>query len=400
MNTTWGTGSIENDELRRSEVFRDLMKVIHGMDTSKHIHASDLRLFENKGGAGLIRFEIDEFMEALFVKDPILATFSDCDDSSGELFALNGNANREELRSEFVTSLLDGRVDGIYEKLPSLLEVMSPGIYLASTFKVDLANTRVLQEYRICEKEHKYYSGAFCESMQVIFTRDKRTMNQERIRYFEELIKFGGRPKCLLFDWIPLSVLADGSQDRYQVSVDSFQVSYLLDGHHKFCAYMNLKMAPECMRISEIVYPRLGSTHSLLPACSPFFLKSMIEHVIRFSPERRTDPSPNSVQYNEIFDHVLRTSEDLPFLVVRALYKAHQESAFDWLKRKLDVLRNRLDANAPFDAFDSTQSLHKRRIETIGQFETWWQEQLSIDLPLEKLSWYRTESKVPHGYGF
>lgn len=400
MNTTRGSGSIEIDELRRSEVFRESMEVIRVMDRSRLLHASDLRLFENKGGSGLIRFEMDEFMEVLFVKDPILSTFSDCDDSSGELFALNGNANREELRSEFVTSLLDGRVDGIYEKLPSLLEVMSPGIYLASSFKVDLPNTRVLQEYWICEKELKYYSGAFCEPMQVIFTRDKRTMNQERIRYFEELIKFGGRPKCLLFDWIHVSSLLDGYYGRNLNYVDKLHVSYVLDGHHKFCAYMNLKMPPECIRISEIIYHHHGSIPSLLPVCSPFFLKSMIKHVIRFSPEMRTDSSPNSVQYNEIFDHVLRTSDDLPSLVVRALCKAHQESAFDWLKRKMDVLRNRLDANAPFEAFDSTQSPYKRHIETVGQFESWWQAQLSSGLPLEKFSWHRTESKVPHGYGF
>ncbi len=71
---------------------------------------------------------------------------------------------------------------------------------------------------------------------ELITTRPKRLLNQERIKFYEAILKQGQRP----------IVITAGVKDGW--------TEFVIDGHHKLQAYTSLKIAPRVLQIVKQTY--------------------------------------------------------------------------------------------------------------------------------------------------
>jgi hypothetical protein len=71
---------------------------------------------------------------------------------------------------------------------------------------------------------------------ELVTTRPKRLLNQERIKFYETSLKQGQRPIVIT------------------TSVRDGWAEFVIDGHHKLQAYMDLKIAPRVLQIVKQAY--------------------------------------------------------------------------------------------------------------------------------------------------
>lgn len=89
-------------------------------------------------------------------------------------------------------------------------------------------------------KTYNYYEG---NSVSFIATEPFSNINQEQVKYYEELIKQGKRPFAIVYN----SEFYSNNEEA-----DWISEKYIIDGHHKLLAYSNLKIYPAIAMISKV----------------------------------------------------------------------------------------------------------------------------------------------------
>lgn len=232
--------------------------------------------FEIKEGLNLlsISYEPKYYSESLTIgNSPVLFLWDDCDDPGDENLVLlpMDNESKHLIHNKLEDVDLDvdytDRIEDLFDILEPLLQVLKNGKYhLDFTVpKIHKNSGRIaaFAEERLdrqdVEKEikknddklrqniiydytfHGTYNGThrFNEYEQpFVAWKSKEEININLIEHYESLISSGARPFAILFTGKFLE--------------DDYPHEYILDGHHKLCAYRNLGIDPPCAVITFV----------------------------------------------------------------------------------------------------------------------------------------------------
>lgn len=226
--------------------------------------------FEIKEGPDLlsIGYEPRYYSESLTIgNSPVLFLWDDCDDPGDQnLVLLPVDSESKHLINNIMESVdLDvdytHRIEDLSDVLQPLLQVLKNGKYHLdfSVHKIykDSAMIAAFAEERLdgqdVEKEiekyhdkleqniiydynfHGAYNGTHCFNeyeQPFIAWKSKEEININLIKQYESLISSGERPFAIIF--------------KGKFLEDDYPHQYILDGHHKLCAYKNLGINPPC----------------------------------------------------------------------------------------------------------------------------------------------------------
>ncbi|RQO38133.1 hypothetical protein DBR39_14785 [Chryseobacterium sp. KBW03] len=252
--------------------------------------------FKITDGKGLITLEYDfnQYSECLTIgKEPALFLWDDCDDPGDEnmvLFSItqeNQNCINNALKEVDFNIDYTDKVEDLFQSLQSLLGLMQNGNYRLS-FSENKAwyiysEAAVFGEERLdkkgVEEEIRKYDEKLSQNLiysyesydayrdtccfniyeyPFIAWKSEKEIDKELVKYYKDLILSGVRP---------FAVILKGKYGK-----DDYFHEYILDGHHKLCAYKNLKIEPffaiieffpeeeseikmDMERISQMLYP-------------------------------------------------------------------------------------------------------------------------------------------------
>jgi hypothetical protein len=204
----------------------------------------------------------------------IYSSWPDCQGSCGQCyFSLKerGEVLALEDFRQFRAILNEGLISpdlNLEIQLLPILRLFAGGKYYARVIhKVIFSDI-----YPLSEDVHEYYPYNFCYYGEQLYVTDKfpfpgdksfplKTvaqygMDDERVKYYEDAIRSGRRPLCLV---LADSAYVPSTLDYFKKHHLPLSVSWLLDGHHKLQAYSNLDVLPSVLRI-EFVGSREGTT--------------------------------------------------------------------------------------------------------------------------------------------
>lgn len=237
--------------------------------------------FEIKEGPNLlsIGYEPGYYSESLTIgNSPVLFLWDDCDDLGDENLVLLpvDNESKHLINNKLKGIDLDAdytdRIGDLFDILQPLLQVLKNGKYhidfsihkiykdsglIAAFAEERIDNEDVEKEIRKYDDKlrqniiydytfHDAYRGThrFNEHEQpFVAWKSKEEININLIKHYEILISSGERPFAIIFTGKFLE--------------DDYPHEYILDGHHKLCAYKNLGIDPPCVVIKFLPEDRM-----------------------------------------------------------------------------------------------------------------------------------------------
>lgn len=234
------------------------------------------RIINIENGKGLLKLKWNGSLSSLQFNDPISLHWFDCMGSLGKFFVIlpYNKEYREEIQKRFSKSLNEGlEIDEeIFKTLIDVLELFENSTYelfyepkyrykiddswnwvyignerdsSTNPEKYNTINSQTSEDLsKIYSVTESFYDG-YNESL--LFTQPLEIINQERVKYYEEIIKKGLKPTAIIYYGLleESGVYDDGSKWK---STNRSGL-YILDGHHKLIAYKNLHQEPALLRI-------------------------------------------------------------------------------------------------------------------------------------------------------
>lgn len=284
-------------------------------------------------GQGIIRIVSDGFADCLMVKDPLVVNWPDCRGSVGEYYAMSSYPHEERMRltRQLDKVLIDGTQEEIQECIVSFLNLFENGEYTVNTGEIAV---RCADFHKYCDRiysdntpENERFFGQFYPySTDYFFTEPEERLNEERIRYYIHLIENGARPKAVVFN---------------NHAPDSFEDShnYILDGHHKIEAYLQLGIDIPAVFITG--YRECLSSGDLLPHARKLLKDFEFKHLFLYS-NLTSIHFPEEKMLTAVLDDLLEKNDRIDVELIGLLKKyadSPEEKNRSWLKERLGVLR-------------------------------------------------------------
>jgi hypothetical protein len=234
------------------------------------------RIINIENGKGLLKLKWNGSLSSLQFNDPISLHWFDCMGSLGKFFVIlpYNKDYREEIQKRFSKSLNEGlEIDEeMFNTLTEVLDLFENATYelfyepkyrykiddswnwvyignerdsSTNPEKYNTINSQTSDDLsKIYSVTESFYDG-YNESL--LFTQPLEIINQERVKYYEEIIKNGFKPTAIIYYGLleESGVYDDGSKWK---STNRSGL-YILDGHHKLMAYKNLNQEPSLLRI-------------------------------------------------------------------------------------------------------------------------------------------------------
>lgn len=243
----------------------------------------------NKNSKNRIKVGVTEIGSYLEINKPIVLDWSDCDGSMGRYCTLMGLKDAEFIS---LTHELNFHIYKDYSENPEgllidfqpLLSLLENGLYFINYSKG--SENPVMESYLVFPKRavteqtfinenkddvllftsHWYYElqGSF-----TIATQSEDSINREQVEFYKNEIIQGKRPfvigiyKSYITDELKTNETRDDNPELTSAV-------FLLDGHHKFLAYQELKISPPTFTIcqgfsnSDAIYFDLGKLKNYL----------------------------------------------------------------------------------------------------------------------------------------
>eukprot|EP01124_Arcella_intermedia_P034210 TRINITY_DN8443_c0_g1_i2.p1 TRINITY_DN8443_c0_g1~~TRINITY_DN8443_c0_g1_i2.p1 ORF type:complete len:384 (+),score=84.69 TRINITY_DN8443_c0_g1_i2:266-1417(+) len=188
----------------------------------------------------------------------ILFDFSDCAGSMGRYFLYEGSRNDGNALEELKRLRHKINNSFIHPMLPLSLQFKSfLKLFQAGLFRIRIQHNIILSPSGDHYERHhnqKTYIQAYYPSGTVKkygtevlhFSQTPAITNPERVEFYVKQIQQGLRPLLI--------ILTHGPYKSYDINQISYSncVSFLLDGHHKLCAYCKAKVLPSALRIQNL----------------------------------------------------------------------------------------------------------------------------------------------------
>lgn len=195
-------------------------------------------IFENPLGKSIIRLRasVERGDYALLVKQKAIAI--DFPDNAGSMGRYFYSLPFGDIASEFIAlqeMLNTGEINPrltLEENFRLLIALFEQGRYTVSLYPLEIGR------YQIEKAPTTYYQTRDI----LLWTQPASKINQKRIAHYKELIKAGKRP---------IAVIA--SMEFAFEDIVHYSPGYILDGHHKIAAYLQLGIAPIVINIHRLV---------------------------------------------------------------------------------------------------------------------------------------------------
>lgn len=294
-------------------------------------------------GQNIIQLLSDNFASCLVVEAALTVNWPDCQGSVGEYFALSNYSSdkRKTLTNSLNQSLINGNETEIYKLIKKFLTLFSNGNYQVkiSNIRLDFVNFKHegQADWNVeVVPEDERFSGAFYPSYlsdktEIFFTIPNSSIDKDRVEFYKELIQNGSRPKVITYE------LFDNNHDE-------FTAMYLIDGHHKAKAYLELGIDIPTVSILKVILKTEREvtlqTQSILNASAPILKDFEFEHLLI----QNEDNLENVNFVDDIFltsklDKVLKKNSKLERGILNLflkLDKSQDERSTHWLIGRLN----------------------------------------------------------------
>ena len=194
---------------------------------------------EVKDGAGIIELLFDGFASCLVIQKALAVNWPDCKGSIGEYYSISDHSplERDSYTTALNTALATGNEADQWHSIKHFLSLFANGTYQVSKSTIPIMESDFLKEGQVRYADHvpanQRFFGAFYPAFDApestIYSKTNQYIQPDRVAYYTELIKQGNRP----------TILTVGA---YQAEGDAYSRNYLLDGHHKVEAYLQLQL--------------------------------------------------------------------------------------------------------------------------------------------------------------
>jgi hypothetical protein len=346
------------------------------LNMSEALENYERREVEITGGKNIINIITDGFSNALVIERAVAVNWPDCRGSIGEYYSVsdNGYEKQKELTENLNNVLISGSDEEIFAAISKFLELFSNGVYDITLSRFDPESTLICHDKSMVYSDNvktwerftcNYYNSNYDDVF--LFSRSYESIDQNRVSYYVNLIKHGGRPKMILYNH---DYRDDGSLSSY----------YILDGHHKLLAYEKAGLPVPVIYISREDNLR-GRTVSIIPQIIHALKPNEIEHTI-LNSNNIADVSPYMDKtVTTVLDKILKEYTNIGTEITQLLYNAYQSINADqrkWVIERLSVLkRNKNSGNGQYlyyKIFSQKENYimwHRIHIENSSDFELW-----------------------------
>ena len=284
-----------------------------------------------ENGQNIIDISFDGLVICLKILKPIIADWNDNEGTVGHYFILNAEYDRKQLISEFNEVLINGSEEELESKILTFLKLLKSGEYEISSFSKLLKFADIHSEYGDNENSniYGYHFLNYNQNFNYMFTQPYSLISNERVTFYKNLIKSGGKPKVL--------TIANNNSDN--------NVEFILDGHHKILAYLYLGMPCEFITITKISPEDEYTKINLFNEYAYLLDNTLKNNIIENNPILRTDKSTDSQKYNMEFDRYLKTfqkyiSGDVYKLIFKSINSLNNEEK-KWGLSKLRIIEKK-----------------------------------------------------------
>ncbi len=293
---------------------------------------------EITNGQNIIQLLFDEFACCLVIENALTVNWPDCAGSVGEYYALSNYSSekRKALTENLNQVLIDGNEKDTIKSIEKFLCLFSNGNYNVDFGTVKLDKCNFMYEGQIKYSENvpinKRFSGAFYpypyDKTNIFFTIPNSTIDNARVDFYKNLIKNGSRPKVITYE-------------LYSPQIDYFSACYLLDGHHKTKAYIELGHNIPTVSITKTEEVK-RQTQAILNASAPILKDFEFEHILKENSENLENVNflEDSFLTSKL-DEILRTNSRLGFGIIKLFMKLDQsqdDKSINWLIERLKTL--------------------------------------------------------------
>lgn len=314
-----------------------------------------------ENGQNIIDISFDGFVICLKILKPIIADWNDNEGTVGHYFVLNAEYDRKQLISEFNEVLINGTEEELECKMLIFLKLFKSGKYEISSFSKLLKFEDVHNEYGNNENSniYGYHFLNYNDNFNYMFTQPYSLISNERVSFYKDLIKSGGKPKVL--------TIANNNSDN--------NVEFILDGHHKLLAYLYLGIPCEFIAITKISPEDEYTKTNLFNDYSYLLDNALKNNILENNPILRTNKSPDSQKYNIEFDRYLKTfqeyiSGDVYKLIFKSINSLDNEEK-KWGLSKLRIIEKKDFSTGKlilWNVIDEHLSLSYREIKSKEEF--------------------------------
>lgn len=321
---------------------------------------------EITNGQNIIQLLFDEFASCLVIETALTVNWPDCAGSVGEYYALSSYSShkRKSLTDDLNQVLINGDEKDVFESIREFLELFSNGNYNVNkgSMKLDACNFMYEDQVKWSENVdiNSRFSGAFYpfpfDRVQIFFTVPNSSINKERVKFYKELIQSGSRPLVVTYD-------------LYSPQNADYTACYLIDGHHKTKAYIELGIDIPTISITKTEEVK-GQTQAILNA-SVLILKDFeFEHFLTENDENLKNVNfTDEPLLTSKLDHILLSTKRIKNGIVNLLINmdtSNEPLKSEWLSdRLINLSKNKNIGNGlmivywAYDEIKDTQDLTK-----------------------------------------
>lgn len=322
-----------------------------------------------ENGKNIIDIIDDGFVTCLKIRKPIAVYFwYDREEDICNYFQLNQDHERIDDLYKFNDTLINGSESELKSEIHSFLNIFASGKY-----KIVLESGLINNNEDYNELNMNYsnvngssiYSYIYCNSVtySMMFTQPYSYISEEKVNYYKEIIRNGGRPKIITFE--------NTGHYMYDNTI------FILDGHHKALAYLSLKIPAETISIVKLYNAEDDKIKNSLFSEYEYILTDFHkQHIISNNPILLTDESLNSSNYNTEFNKYLKTipGNDISGKVINMIIKAMNSEKIEekrWSLNKLKIIRDRnFDTERVYLNFsDSHNQVFNEKIDSKEEFD-------------------------------
>jgi len=293
---------------------------------------------EITNGQNIIQLLFDEFASCLVIETALTVNWPDCAGSVGEYYALSSYSSdkRKTLTDSLNQVLIDGNEKDVFDSVKGFLNLFSNGNYNVNLDTTKLDNCNFMYEGQVQYSEsvplNRRFSGAFYpypfDKKNIFFTVPNNSISNDRVEFYKKLIQNGARPKVITYE-------------LYSPTNADFTACYLIDGHHKTRAYIDLKIDIPTVNIVKTEKVD-GYTRKILNVSVPILKDFEFEHFLVENNENLKnvnfidDPFLTS-KLDEILISAKRIKNGIVNLLI-TMDNSNEPHNINWVQKRLNIL--------------------------------------------------------------
>ncbi|PIF46531.1 hypothetical protein CLU96_3569 [Chryseobacterium sp. 52] len=291
-------------------------------------------------GQGIIKALYDGFASCLIIRRPVAVNWPDSRGSVGEYFAVSELSEKEKITfaDSLNHALTDGTETEIMAHVEDFLHLFENGCYQVNLGKIPFDNSNFYMSRSLSDDENsdevQKFSGWFYpfDDFNYLYTLESKSIDPERIKYYIDLIRKGGRPKPVVF------------YSLYHLD-PMMSCAFVLDGHHKIEAYTRLKMDIPALFIVKDNND-YSSASEIMQGAHHLLQDFEFEHLFQNNDDNL--PHINFLN-DEILTHaldkMLKESERIDTAIIEVLIRHQTSGSADerkWLNKRLEFLKENI----------------------------------------------------------